>query len=90
MSDRPSCGVCWLPIGVAKRSWGGAGRLAGRIRGILGTVDSPFVESTGFMLGEGGIPKVSFGVREPLLLREPGTGGLRSGAGDDMMSRGAD
>jgi hypothetical protein len=56
----------------------------------LGTVDSPFVESTGFMLGEGGIPKVSFGVREPLLLREPGTGGLRSGAGDDMMSRGAD
>lgn len=40
---------------------------------------------TGFMLGEGGIPSVRRGVRAPLPLRPPGTGGLRRGAGDDML-----
>lgn len=40
---------------------------------------------TGFILGEGGIPRVRRGVRGPLPLRPPGTGGLRRGAGDDML-----
>lgn len=40
---------------------------------------------TGFILGEGGIPSVSLGVREPLLFRAPGTGGRRRGAGEDMV-----
>lgn len=39
----------------------------------------------GLMLGEGGMPRVSFGARGlPVLLRLPGTGGRRSGTGDDM------
>lgn len=41
---------------------------------------------TGFMLGEGGIPRVRRGVRAPLPLRPPGTGGRRRGAGDDMLA----
>lgn len=42
---------------------------------------------TGFTLGEGGMPSVSRGVREPLWLRGPGTGGFKSGTGDgeDMV-----
>lgn len=38
---------------------------------------------TGLALGDGGIPKDSFGVREPLLLRDPGIGGRSNGAGDE-------
>jgi hypothetical protein len=39
--------------------------------------------SRGLTLGESGIPSVSRGGRE--LLREPGTGGFRRGAGEDIL-----
>ena len=40
---------------------------------------------TGLALGEGGMPRVSFGALGlPLLLRLPGTGGRRSGTEEDM------
>lgn len=32
------------------------------------------------------MPRVRRGVRGPLLLRAPGTGGLSRGAGDDMLA----
>jgi hypothetical protein len=74
-------------MGVASRSCGGAGRPDGRMSGGMsdrwvGLASEPL---TGFMFGEGGMPRVRRGAREPLWLRAPGTGGLRSGAGDDMM-----
>lgn len=34
------------------------------------------------------MPSLSRGVRVPLLLRSPGTGGRRRGAGDDMVKAG--
>lgn len=40
---------------------------------------------TGLEFGDGWISRVRRGVREPLLLRPPGTGGFRRGAGDDMV-----
>lgn len=46
---------------------------------------SSFGGLTGFMFGDGGIPRVRRGVRGPLLLRPPGTGGLSRGAGDDIL-----
>lgn len=81
-----SCGVALLPIGVAKRSCGGAGREEGRCicasGGRLGTE----LLVTGFWEGDGGIASPSRGVRGPPLLRPrpPGTGGLRRGAGEDV------
>jgi hypothetical protein len=72
-------------MGVARDNFGGpfwpeAARLN---RGISGTGSASLV--TGFWFGEGGIPSVRRGVRLPLWLRPPGTGGRRSGTGDDMM-----
>lgn len=73
-------------MGVANRSCGGAGRPAGRSSGGRSeTFDCPFGGLTGFALGEGGIPRVRRGARGLLLFRDPGTGGLRSGAGDDIV-----
>lgn len=73
---RPSCGVLSLPEGVATRSLGGTGRWSG------GTSDVPF--ATGLALGEGGMASPRRGILPALLLREPGIGGRRRGAGDDM------
>lgn len=85
-----SCGCTWwllVIMGVASRSWGAAGRLDdGCGRGMSDMRGSSFVGLTGFMPGEGGMPRVSRGAREPLLLRAPGTGGLSRGAGDDILA----
>lgn len=91
----PSCGVNRLPCGVASRSCGSAGR-EDEARGIwscsggtsgLGQAAPTAMGAgwTGLTLGEGGMPRVSLGVRVPLLLRAPGTGGRRRGAGADML-----
>jgi hypothetical protein len=40
---------------------------------------------TGRADGEGGMPRVSRGVRLPLLLRPPGMGGRSSGTVDDIV-----
>lgn len=84
-NEPPSCGICWDPMGVASLSWGGAGRLEGRCS--LGSSDRAAFPSgfTGLALGEGGIPSVRRGVRDPELLRARGTGGLSSGAGEDIV-----
>lgn len=83
-NEPPSRGVSCVPMGVASLSCGGAGRPAGRCS--LGPSRTVVLVSglTGLTLGEGGIPSVNRGVREPLL-RLPGTGGLRRGAGDDIV-----
>jgi hypothetical protein len=75
-----------VPMGVANLSCGGVGRDAGRCNwGISGTGAGAFsFPFTGLMFGDGGIARPSRGVRAPLLLRPPGTGGRSSGAGDDM------
>lgn len=64
-------------------SCGTSGAKAGAGTGAGAGIPLPV---TGRALGDGGIPKVSFGGRGPLLLlRLPGTGGLRRGtAGVDM------
>lgn len=79
----------WLPIGVANDSFGAAGRVAGCNEGRAGTGGWPS-PSTGFTLGDGGMPNVSRGVREPLWLRCPGTGGRSNGTGtgDDILREG--
>lgn len=78
-----SCGAFWLPMGVARRSWGRAGREG--CTGCGASVAGTALLLTGLLLGEGGMPRVSFGARGlPLLLRLPGTGGRRSGTEDDM------
>ena len=80
----PSWGVVLLPCGVASRSCGGAGREAGRWSGCNSGI--LLLPTTGLWLGEGGIARPSLGVRAPPVLRfEPGMGGRRSGAGDDMV-----
>ena len=85
----PSCNKPLLPIGVAKDSFGGpfcpdAARLK---RGISGTGSAS--PPAGLWFGEGGIPNVRRGVRLPLWLLPPGTGGRRSGTGDDMVAKGS-
>lgn len=80
-----------MPIGVAIRSCGRAGRPEGRGKGIscVACDDcSPFCWLTGRAFGDGGMPNVKRGGRGPPLLRELGMGGLRRGAGDDMAGEG--
>ena len=55
----------WLPIGVASDSFGAVGREAGLRAGRSGTGGCPS-PPTACTLGEGGMPRVSRGVREPL------------------------
>jgi hypothetical protein len=55
----------WLPIGVANDNFGAVGRVAGLREGRSGTGGWPS-PPTGFTLGDGGMPSVSLGVREPL------------------------
>jgi hypothetical protein len=84
----PSCGGPRLPIGVASRSCGGVGRDDGRWVGGSGSGSGAFPNGlpTGLALGEPWISSVRRGVRVPLLLRlPPGTGGFKSGTGDDMV-----
>lgn len=82
----PSCGVAWLPIGVASLSCGGAGREGGWVGGSGSRWDAFSAGlGTGLEFGEGWMSRVSLGAREPLLLRLPGTGGFRDGTADDMV-----
>lgn len=71
--------------GLDSESFGAAGRDAGCnwARSGTGGCPSPF---TGLTLGDGGIPSVKRGVREPLPLRAPGTGARSSGTGDVMVN----
>jgi hypothetical protein len=69
-----------VPIGVASLSDGGAGLWRGGTSALL---VAPL--TTGRAFGDGGIARPSLGVRVPLALREPGMGGLRRGAGADMV-----
>lgn len=55
----------WLPIGVASDNFGAVGRVVGLKGGRSGIGGWPS-PPTGFTLGEGGMPSVSRGVREPL------------------------
>lgn len=89
-NEEPSCGVVLLPIGVANRNCGGVGRDDGRCivakGGRAGREGGSALLLTGFWLGEGGIASPRRGVLGPPLLRfAPGTGGLRSGAGDGVV-----
>lgn len=70
---RPSCGVLFEPMGVARRSAGGIGR---ERLGCTSLV--PFV--TGLAFGEAGIERPRRG--GPLWARPPGTGGLNRGTVD--------
>ena len=77
-----SCGVEWLPRGVARRNCGGAGRPdGGACKG--GTPGAVALLPTGRWLGEGGMARPSCGVRAPPRRLAPGTGGRRRGAGDE-------
>ncbi len=76
-----------LPIGVANRNCGGAGRDVGRCScGSSGIF--PFVlPLTGFIPGDGGMARPRRGTRVPLVLRlPPGIGGRRRGAAEDMIA----
>ena len=76
----PSWGVAVLlvPMGVANLRLGGAG--------LCGCVSVSCVsEFTVRAVDEGGIARPNLGALDPLLLRLPGTGGLKRGAGDDMV-----
>lgn len=81
-----SCGTSeLLPIGVASRSCGGAGRFAGRgwiCGGAAWLAGTGLPLTRGRVLGDGGIPSVNLGFGALLLLRFlPGTGGRRRGTG---------
>lgn len=80
-----SCMLPWPPIGVASESFG-APPCAARLN--LGTSPTFCPGSfTGFALGDGGMPRVNFGVREPLWLLPPGWGARNRGTGEDMAER---
>ena len=66
-------------MGVATLRAGGAVPASGA---TSETLDGGF---TGRALGEGGIARPRRGVLVPLLLRLPGMGGRRRGAGDDIL-----
>ena len=86
-NDDSSLGVALLPIGVARRSCGGAGREEGREGGCERGASSgtELVGATGFWLGEGGMARPRRGVRGPEPVRgTPGIGGRRRGTGEDM------
>ena len=73
----PTCGMAWLPIGVARLSCGGP--CGGIAKG--GTACELM---TGLALGEGGIARPNLGVLDPPAGLVPGIGGLNNGAGDAM------
>lgn len=88
--------VCKLPFGVASCNLGRPGRPVGRAVGGCGVEvcresagvlrereERSGMEFTGRALGDGGMARPSLGGR-PVVLREPGIGGRRSGAGLDM------
>jgi hypothetical protein len=74
----PSAGTAVVPRGVLSFRTGGCGRVS---NGAISVV--PFV--TGRTCGDGGIERPRRGVRLAELLREPGIGGRRRGAGADMV-----
>lgn len=88
----PSCGVPWLPIGVARLSFGGAWRgicnggrgicIGGGMLGI--DMGGAAALLTGLWLGEAGIARPSRGILFALCCLLPAIGGRRSGAGDAM------
>lgn len=80
-----SCGVELLPMGVARRNCGRAGR-DGCCRCRAGNGEAPL---TGLALGDGGMERPSRGARDELW-RPPGMGGRRRGAGEDMAGRDGD
>lgn len=82
---RPCEGSPLVPIGVCIDSLGNVGLEEGLRSGTSLGSEGAALSLTGRAEGEGGIPKVSLGVRVPLLLRPPGIGGRRSGTGDDMV-----
>lgn len=83
---KPCVGSPWLPIGVFMDNFGNVGLDEGLSCGTsLGRAGAA-LSVTGRAEGEGGMPRVSRGVRLPLLLRPPGIGGRRSGTGDDMVA----
>jgi hypothetical protein len=81
---RPSCGVVFEPMGVARRSAGGIGRAR------LGctSLDSFEPFTTGLAFGDAGIERPRRGGRPPPPARPPGTGGRRRGTVDDMVGCG--
>lgn len=79
----PSAGVAVVPIGVLSFNEGGSGRES---RG--GTSVVPLV--TGRTLGEGGMERPSLGVLDAEFVLEPGIGGRRRGAGEDMAGGGVE
>jgi hypothetical protein len=80
---RPSCGVVFEPMGVARRRAGGMGRAR------LGcTSFEPF--TTGLAFGEAGMERPRRGGRPPLWARPPGTGGRRRGTAEDMLECGVE
>jgi hypothetical protein len=82
---RPCEGSLLVPIGVFIDNFGNVGLEEGLSSGTsLGSAGAA-LSLTGRAEGDGGMPKVSLGVRVPLLLRPPGTGGRRSGTGDDIV-----
>lgn len=77
----PSCGVAFVPIGVARLSFGGAclgiSRGGGACRTLL---------CKGRAFGEAGIARPNFGIREELFPLLPGIGGRNKGAGDAILA----
>lgn len=72
-----------VPIGVLSFRAGGSG-----LESRAGISVAPLV--TGRTLGEGGMERPRRGVREAELEREPGIGGRRRGAGEDMGGGGVE
>jgi hypothetical protein len=72
-------------MGVFIDNFGSVGRDEDLRSGTFWGSGGAALSLTGRAEGEGGIPRVSRGVRVPLLLRPPGTGGRSSGTGDDIV-----
>ena len=77
----PSAGVAIVPMGVLSFSAGGSGRASCAAMSVV-----PLI--TGRTLGDGGIERPRRGGREAEFEREPGMGGRRRGAGEDMAGGG--
>lgn len=79
----PSAGVAVVPIGVLSFNAGGNGRESRE-----GMSVAPLV--TGRTFGEGGMERPSLGVLDAEFDLEPGIGGRRRGAGEDMAGGGVE
>jgi len=77
----PSAGVAVVPIGVLSFSAGGSGRASCGAMSV-----APFM--TGRTLGDGGMERPRRGGLEAEFDLEPGMGGRRRGAGEDMAGGG--